>query len=323
MKKTDFEYILGLLKKYVGWELSEDKYFVLDRKIYNFVREKDYSTVEDLISDLRNGQKTLLWQVIEALTLSDTCFFRDYKVFSGFENRILPHLREANRSAKKLRIWSMGCSSGQETYSIAISVRNRLFAVSDWDIKIIGTDISTASISKAQKGAYTPFEIQMGMNARTMIDNFHQDGEMWQANRNIMDMVEFRRYNMLDDITFSDAFDIIFCRNVLRFFSVEAQADMIRSIYKNQVPGGFLYLGMGENIADLDKYYDPIRGMKCLYQAKLSVSKPEVTPRSSNAGGEQTPREAPAMPKFVRPDNLRSIGSGTLRSVDPNRYRRN
>ena len=86
------------------------------------------------------------------------------------------------------------------------------------------------------------------------------------------------------------------------------------------------YLFLGDSITDfydLDKYYDPIRGMKCLYQAKLSVSKPEVTPRSSNAGGEQTPREAPAMPKFVRPDNLRSIGSGTLRSVDPNRYRRN
>ena len=323
MKQNDFEYILGLLKKYAGWELSEDKYFVLDRKIYNFVREKNYSTVEELISELRMGQKTLLWQVIEALTLSDTCFFRDYKVFSGFENRILPHLREANRSTKILRIWSLGCSSGQETYSIAISVKNRLFAVSDWDIKIIGTDISTASISKAQKGAYTSFEVQMGLNARTMIDNFHRDGEMWQVNRNIMNMVEFRRYNMLDDITFSDAFDIIFCRNVLRFFSPDAQADMIRSIYKNQMPGGFLYLGMGETVVDLEKYYDPIRGMKCLYQAKLSVSRDDIRKGETSAEEDTTPREAPTMPKFVRPDNLRSIGSGMVRPVDPNRYRRN
>ncbi len=323
MKKSDFEYILGLLRKYAGWELSEDKYFVLDRKIYNFVREKNYSTVEDLIAELRMGQKTLLWQVIEALTLSDTCFFRDYKVFSGFENRILPHLREANRSARKLRVWSLGCSSGQETYSIAISIKNRLFAVSDWDIKIIGTDISTTSISKAQKGLYTSFEIQMGMNARTMIDNFHQDGDMWQVNRNIMEMVEFRRYNMLDDITFSDAFDIIFCRNVLRFFAPEIQSDMIRSIYKNQVPGGFLYLGMGENVVDLDKYYDPIRGMKCLYQAKLSVIKTETTSKTAQQAGESAPREAPAMPKFVRPDNLKPLASGTLRKIDPGTYRRN
>ena len=323
MKKSDFEYILGLLRKYAGWELSEDKYFVLDRKIYNFVREKNYSTVEDLIAELRMGQKTLLWQVIEALTLSDTCFFRDYKVFSGFENRILPHLREANRSARKLRVWSLGCSSGQETYSIAISIKNRLFAVSDWDIKIIGTDISTTSISKAQKGLYTSFEIQMGMNARTMIDNFHQDGDMWQVNRNIMEMVEFRRYNMLDDITFSDAFDIIFCRNVLRFFAPEIQSDMIRSIYKNQVPGGFLYLGMGENVVELDQYYDPIRGMKCLYQAKLSVIKTETTPKTAQQARESVPREAPAMPKFVRPDNLKPLASGTLRKIDPGTYRRN
>ena len=175
MKKDDFEYVLSLLKKYAGWELGEDKYFILDRKIYNFVREKNYSSVEDLIAELRLGQKTLLWQVIEALTLSDTCFYRDYKVFCGFENRILPYLRESNRGSRKIRIWSLGCSSGQETYSIAMSVKSRLFAASDWDVKIIGTDISTASVSKAQKGLYTQFEVQMGLNARMIINNFHQE----------------------------------------------------------------------------------------------------------------------------------------------------
>ena len=264
MKQNDFEYILGLLKKYAGWELSEDKYFVLDRKIYNFVREKNYSTVEELISELRMGQKTLLWQVIEALTLSDTCFFRDYKVFSGFENRILPHLREANRSTKKLRIWSLGCSSGQETYSIAISVKNRLFAVSDWDIKIIGTDISTASISKAQKGAYTSFEVQMGMNARTMIDNFHRDGEMWQVNRNIMNLVEFRRYNMLDDITFSDAFDIIFCRNVMIYFDAPTTNKTVEKFYDATAMGGYLFIGHSESVDKANSKYTYL--MPAIYQ---------------------------------------------------------
>ena len=316
MKKDDFEYILSLLKKYAGWELGEDKYFILDRKIYNFVREKNYSSVEDLIAELRLGQKTLLWQVIEALTLSDTCFYRDYKVFCGFENRILPYLRESNRGSRKIRIWSLGCSSGQETYSIAMSVKSRLFAASDWDVKIIGTDISTASVSKAQKGLYTQFEVQMGLNARMIINNFHQEKDLWQVNRNIMDMVEFRRYNMLDEVTFADAFDIIFCRNVLRFFTAEKQVEMIRSIHQNQVPGGFLYLGMGERFDGLEKYYDQVKGMKCLYQAKILQVKAGETTQKSKASPKPQEVEAPVMPKFVRPDNLKTLASGSVHKVD-------
>ena len=313
MRKNDFEFLLGLLKKYVGWELGEDKYFIVDRKIYNFVREKNYASVEDLVEALRTGQKTLIWQVVEALALSDTSFFRDYKVFAGFENRILPHLREANRSSQKLRIWSLGCSSGQEAYSIAMSVKNRMFAVSDWDIKIIGTDISTASISKAQKGLYNNFEVQMGLNAKSIIDNFHQEGEMWQINSNIKKMVEFRRYNLLDDVTFYDPFDVIFCRNVLRFFAEEKQQEVLKTIHKNQIPGGFLYLGVGENIPALNAYYDQVKGMRCLYQAK--VLNEEKREKAEQRGEGTKSVEAPALPKFVRPENLRPLGSGSVHKI--------
>ncbi len=311
MKKDDFEYLLGLLKQHAGWDLGEDKFFILDRKIYNFVREKDYASVEDLIADLHQGQKTLLWQVIEALALSDTCFYRDYKVFNTFESRILPHLREANRGSRKLRVWSLGCSSGQETYSIAISIKNRMFAISDWDIKIIGTDISTASIGKAQKGLYNQFEIQMGLNARTIIDNFHQEGDQWQINNDIKNMIEFRRYNLLDNVTFTEPFDVIFCRNVLRFFSKDKQAEMLESIYRNQVNGGFLYLGLGEDLNGIDKYYDHVKGMKCLFQAK-----PEITLPKEKKLEIKTEVNAPKMPKFVRPDNLTTLSSGIVRKAN-------
>lgn len=316
MKKDDFEYILGLLKKYAGWSLGEDKYFIIDRKIYNFVREKGYPTVEDLVAELRMGQKPLLWKVIEALTLSDTCFYRDYNVFMNFENHILPHIREANRGSKKLRIWSLGCSSGQETYSIAIAIKNKLKAVGDWDIKIIGTDISTTSIAKAQKGLYSSFEVQMGLNARMIIDNFQPEGNQWQIKREFMNMIEFRRYNMLDEMAFSEAFDIIFCRNVLRFFSEEAQRLMINHIYHNQISGGFLYLGVGEKVAGLDEYYEPVNGMKCLYQARIGVE----THRLSADEVKKQASPNSDMPSFVRPDNLRPLATGILRKVDPKGY---
>lgn len=103
MKKSDFEYVLSLLRQYAGWDLSNDKYFIIDKKLYNFICEKGYASVEDLIAELKIGQKAMLWQVVEALTLSDTYFYRDYPVFKAFENYLLPQLREINRSSKKLR----------------------------------------------------------------------------------------------------------------------------------------------------------------------------------------------------------------------------
>lgn len=244
MRKSDYHYLLGLLKDNAGWDFDDDEYFIIDKKMYNFVREKGYASVEELIAELKMGQKALLWQVVEALALSETSFYRDYKVFKNFEDTILPHIRELNRGAKKLRIWSLGCSSGQETYSIAIAVRNKLLNVGDWDIKIIGTDLSTVSVTKAQRGLYNQFEIQMGLNARMIIDNFHQEQGGWMINDDIAEMVEFRRYNLMDDLTFMDKFDIIFCRNVLHFFNRDMQRRLLEKFIRVRRKAAFCTLAI-------------------------------------------------------------------------------
>lgn len=314
MKKSDFNYLIGLLKQNAGWDFGEEEYFIIDKKMYNFVREKGYASVEELIAELKMGQKALLWQVVEALALSETSFYRDYKVFKNFEETILPHIRELNRGAKKLRIWSLGCSSGQETYSIAMAVKNKLLNVQDWDINIIGTDLSSASIAKAQKGSYTQFEVQMGLNARMIIDNFHQERDAWMVDDDIMKMVEFRRYNLIDDLAFSDRFDIIFCRNVLHFFEAKTQQRLVEKIYSRQAEGGFLYLGYNENIFGLEDFYEPVEGLNCLYQAKVLPNKAAKTVPSDKAAAKED-----AMPSFVRPENLsyrRPVLSETLKKED-------
>lgn len=296
MKKSDFDYILQLLKRYAGWSLSADNYFLIDNKIYNFVCEKGYASSEELIQELRMGQKSMLWQVIEALTLSDTYFFRDYSVFRSFERLILPRLREVNRSSKKLRIWSLGCSTGQETYSIGMSLADNLQAVGDWNINILGTDISSPAITKAQHGTYSQLEVQMGMNIRRIIRHFHKDGDFWVINPDIAANIKFLRYNLLDNLSNVEPFDVIFCRYVLHYFAPELQRQIIAKIHKYQVPAGFLYLGLNERIAGLDDYYDEVPGMPCLYQAKQkpvenggAAAKKITTPKS----GE--------MPKLQRP----------------------
>lgn len=326
MRKIDFDFLIRLLQQNVGWCFSEREYFSIDKKISNFIREKGYASVEDLIADLKTGQKALVWQVIEALAFSDTRFYRDYNVFSQFQNYILPLVKEANRNIKKLRILSLGCSTGQEVYSIAIAV-NSVIGFNDWQVSIIGTDVSSAAISKAQKGYYNQFEIQTGLKAETMINNFTLEGENWRVNDNIKKMVEFRRYNLLDEATFTEKFDIIFCRNVLRFFTPGIQQKLCAKIHDMQVQGGVLYLGRGEDINGMKEYYNSVPGVGCVYQARIlenarvavpSAIRPSETPQPVEKIVMDKPLASPddEMPRFVRPANLihkRPIMSDILR----------
>lgn len=298
MKRSDFDYVLQLLRRYAGWNLSTDNYFLIDNKLYNFICEKGYAGTDELLQELRKGQKSVLWQVVEALTLSDTHFFRDYQVFKSFENIILPRIREVNRMSKKLRIWSMGCSTGQETYSIGMGIADNLVAAGDWNISILGTDISTPAITKAQRGLYSQLEVQTGMNIRRIIKHFHKEGDVWAINDEIADNIKFLRYNLLDELLNVEPFDIIFCRYVLHYFAPELQRQIIAKIHSCQVPAGFLYLGLNEKIEGLRDYYDAVPGLPCLYQAKL-VSDEQNNKTVDNTENHKAP--ADAMPKLQRP----------------------
>lgn len=300
MRKYDFDFLIDLLYKQAGWNFSEKEYFSIDKKISNFIREKGFSSVEDLILELKKGSKALISQVIECLAFADTRFFRDYEVFKQFEEYVLPMIKETNRNIKRLRILSLGCSSGQEVYSIAILV-NKVLGLSDWQIDIIGTDLSFNAISQAQRGVYDQFEIQNGMNAGIMIDNFTLEGTSWRVNENIKNMVSFRQYNLLDEATFKEEFDVIFCRNVLRFFTPEIQQKLCEKIHAMQVDGGFLYVGKGESVTALENYYTPVNGMSCTYQYKLD---PDIYQEPKNLFDNEEMPANDDMPHFVRPVSL-------------------
>ncbi len=299
MKKADYQFLLELLQENAGWNFGETEYFMVDKKISGFVREKGYSTVEDLIAELRLGSRALVEQVVEALALSDTYFFRDYQVFRRFEDYLLPALREANRGSKKLRIWSLGCSTGQEAYSIAMAVNRKLVGINDWEVRIIANDLSSQSIAKAQKGLYSMFEVQMGLTAAMIIDNFTLVKDMWQINPGIQKMVDFRRYNILDEVTAPHRFEVVFCRNLLRFFTPEYQHLLLEKIYHKQINGGFLYLGIDEKLFGIEDFYQPVKGFACLYQAKKAATDPRPIPAVPLSSDHQN------MPSFQKPDSLR------------------
>ncbi len=301
MRRQDFEFLLDLLRENAGWEFDESQYFIIDKKISNFIREKGYNTVEDLILELKTGRKPLISQVVEAMAFSDTSFFRDFDVFYRFQKNLLPELKEKCRATKKLNIWSLGCSTGQETYSIAIAISRADKMFADWEVNILGSDLSSLSISKAQHGRYNNFEIQTGLNASTILKFFKYQDEQWEINEDVRNMIEFRRYNILEEAIVKSKFEVVFCRNVLRYFSAEHQDRILQRIASKQPQGGYLYLGKDEFIPAIEKYYYRLNENTGAYVARgnseslnINVNPAENTHNDNNHG----------MPSFVRPNIL-------------------
>ena len=300
MNREDFNFIKDLLAERAGWNLSEDKLYILDRKLTEIVRKNNWSSINDLLGALKRGSRTLKEELVEEMAITDTCFFRDYDVFEKFKNVIFNHLVKAKQNKKQLKIWSAGCSTGQEAYSLAMIFKEKEEFLKDWVIEIIGTDISSQSILQAQKGRYSGFEIQLGMPASLMIKYFDKDGEHWYANNELKSMINFKQYNMIDEFSFSTSFDMILCRNLLKGFDESKREEIIKKIHKTQPIGGLLYIGKDEeNTKGLAKYYKPVSNIKCLYQAvPYDKNRADLAPQKK----EEEAKKAP--PKITRPAGL-------------------
>ncbi len=182
--------------------------------------------------------------VVHALLNNETYFFRDASIFNGLE-AVLHRLAERRNAGKRLRIWSAGCSSGQELYSLAMIIAKDRQRWRDWKIELLGTDISSTIVDRARQGEYSQFEIQRGLPVRYMLRWFSQVGERWRINPSLREMVGFRTHNILDRPP-AGAFDIVLCRNVLFYFPEATRGKAFDRLADALAPDGLLMLGAGE-----------------------------------------------------------------------------
>ncbi|MFI3242363.1 MAG: CheR family methyltransferase [Alphaproteobacteria bacterium] len=267
MKKEDYDFLANLVEKRNGWEFFPEYFYVLDKKVSAFVRENGYINVDALMVDIRAGNKLLIERLSEELAYNDTSFFRDYDVFKRFSELVLPNIKEKYSAAKKLSVWSCGCSTGQEVYSVLIALKKTGF-LGEWSVNLIGTDFSSKAVSFASKGFYSYYDVQNGNNIRTIVDNFNQTETGWVIKPEIAQYVEFRKYNLLEIPLFNNKFDIVFCRNTIKYFTMENQSKIIENIHSTQPAGGLFYSGLNEKIHGLEEFYEKVSGFECLYQAK-------------------------------------------------------
>lgn len=165
---------------------------------------------------------------------------------------VMGYVLEEVVGKRTIRIWSAACSSGQESYSIAMIMQEFLSANPGWHCQIVGTDISDDILAQAMKGEYSQFEVQRGLTIQMMVKYFDQVDGKWRIKDELRQMVHFHNTNLLEEFSSLGMFDIIFCRNVLIYFDQKTKADVLSRISKQLAPQGHLFLGACETIVNLN-----------------------------------------------------------------------
>ncbi|WP_119459851.1 protein-glutamate O-methyltransferase [Rhodospirillaceae bacterium SYSU D60014] len=266
MNVNDFDLICRILKDRSGLTLSKDKAYLLESRLLPVARRWKLTSFDELARLVR-GQpdETLLCAITEAMTTNESFFFRDAKPFEQFQSLVLPRLLEARAHKRTIRIWSAACSTGQEPYSLAMILDAEANKLAGWRVEILATDLSNEIIDRAREGTYSQFEVQRGLPISMLVKYFQQVGDRWQINAKIRDMVTFRSFNLLNDLTPLGSFDVVFCRNVLIYFDQQTKSTVLARIAKQMPNDGFLYLGGAETVLGVSDRFQVVDGQRGIY----------------------------------------------------------
>lgn len=267
-----FAFFEKLVKDRIGVQLT-GKAYLIESRLQPLVRIHGLSSLEALISRIRSGDRTLTTAAIEAMTTNETSFFRDNHPFEALVSDILPEMFKAKPTGR-IRIWNGACSSGQESYSLAITLHENFPRESGAGrIEILSTDVSREMVDRTSAGSYSRFEINRGMPTGLAQKYFDQQGRNFVAKPSLRSMITAKQHNLLETWTVIPRSDLVLLRNVLIYFSNDVKREILRRIRVDVLnPGGYLILGGSESTIGVDPAYETRRvGQTNLYHAGVTT----------------------------------------------------
>jgi chemotaxis protein methyltransferase CheR len=253
LAEQDFDYIRDLVRDRAAIVLEPGKEYLAVTRLDPVVRNAGLGSLSELVATLRQDDDPALSErVIDALTTNETTFFRDLHPFESLRNHILPALIERKRLSRSLFIWSAGCSSGQEPYSVAMLIREDFPQLADWQVSILGTDVSVAMLERARAGRYGQIEVNRGLPAHLLVKYFRRAGVGWEIDGSIRAMVRFGQQNLVDPWPSMPPMDLVLMRNVMIYFDVAAKRQILTRVGEVLAPHGYLLLGTSETTLHLD-----------------------------------------------------------------------
>lgn len=259
--------LAALLEARAGHALTPDRMWRIETVLAPIMRERGYPSLEALVVALATeADRRLVDEVVDALINHETYFFRDCNLFEDIDRIALATLQERRAQRKSLSIWSVGCSTGQEAYSLAMKMAEQPERWRGWDVRILATDISPSIIQTAKAGRYSHFEIQRGLPAVAMLEWFEADGTDWLLRGSIRDRVRFAEHNVLSDSLPPGPFDLILCRNMLFYLTPEHRKRAVTRLSDALAADGLFMLGAFETMIGHDGPFVPDESNRGFYR---------------------------------------------------------
>lgn len=261
----EFQQIRDLVYSWFGINLTDQKRALVVGRLNRVLRDLKFDTFQEYYDYIvKDDTGHALSVLVDRISTNHTFFYREHDHFDFLRDDILPGMIEEQRrrGKKELRFWIAGCSSGEESYMIAMIVRDLLGSeLSSWEVGLLATDISTIALEKAEKGVYTAENVEhLPVEYKRRYMSKQKDGS-WQVQESLKSMITHRRLNLMrTSFPFKRQFHIIFCRNVMIYFDRQTREGLVERFHRYTVPEGYLFIGHSETLGrhnDLYRYIKP------------------------------------------------------------------
>ena len=261
LSDTDFGVLREVIYRYAGIWFPDSKKYLLHRRLAPRLKATGARSFAEYVRLLRYGTRGRkeLEEVIDRVTVNETYFFREDYQLRAFTDEILPELRHRQPVGKRLRIWSAGCSSGEEAYTISMLLLEH-GGFPDWDVQIIGSDISRKVLRQATRARYRQSSLRQTSVVRQR-RFFSEVGDQFELPAEVKAPVSFARLNLLEDqsLDLVGMVDVLFCRNVFIYFDAKSRRRVTQSFYNRLRPGGYLLLGHSETLMNLSTEFELVQ----------------------------------------------------------------
>ena len=255
--KPDFALFRDYLERVCGILLGDNKEYLVSSRLRGIMKELEFTALSELVKKMEIDSR-LREKVVDAMTTNETLWFRDSHPFKILQEKLLP---EICAKQKNLDLWCAASSTGQEPYSISMIIEE--FKRSNpgklTSEKIVATDISSSALEAAKAGQYDQLALGRGMPEDLLTRYFSKHENSWKVNANVAARVQYRMLNLLHSYSMLGKFDVVFCRNVLIYFSGDVKKDILTRIHGTLKPGGYLLLGASEALSGLPDLYEMVQ----------------------------------------------------------------
>jgi chemotaxis protein methyltransferase CheR len=259
MKSADFDYVRNYVRAQAAIVLEPGKEYLVESRLTTLARKENIASIDELVERLRaKPGSDLHRRVVDAMTTNETSFFRDLHPFEALKKTILPELVKKRSAERQLNFWCGAASTGQESYSVLMTIAENFPEIFQWNFNFIATDLSLEVLAQAQSGKYGQLEVNRGLPAPLLVKYFKRNGDAWEFDPMLRKKVVFKELNLMSNWPFMPAMDVVFLRNVLIYFDVETKKTILGKIRRLLRPGGYLFLGGAETTLNLDDSFERV-----------------------------------------------------------------